>query len=63
MKNKAGYILEIVWFVLGGFVLFLGVEQTIDKGFGQSWQYFALAIMALLMYYYRRSRRLNQNGK
>jgi len=63
MKNRAGYILEIVWFVLGGFVLFLGVEQTIDNGFGQSWQYFALAILALLMYYYRRSRRLNEKGK
>ncbi|MFZ5939432.1 MAG: hypothetical protein ACOYXB_02555 [Bacteroidota bacterium] len=61
MKNNAGYILEIIWFVLGGFVLFLGVENAISKGFAQSWQFFVLALLALLMYYNRRSRRLSKN--
>jgi len=60
MKNNAGHILEVVWFVLGGFVLFLGVENTIQKGFAESWQFFLLAILALLMYYFRRNKRLSE---
>lgn len=52
--------MEIVWFVLGGFVLFLGVEKTIDSGLAESWQFFVLAVLALLMYLYRRNRRLSE---
>jgi len=60
MKSNAAHILEVVWFVLGGFVLFIGVEKTIDGGIGESWQFFVLSVLALLMYYFRRNKRLSE---
>ena len=58
--NKAGSLFEVVWFVMGGLLLFIGIEQTIDPeiGIADSWYYFAFALLALLMYYRRRRIRL-----
>jgi len=58
--NKAGVILEIIWFVMGGFLLFIGAESTTNAGIAESWYYFVFAILALLMYYRRRRIRLQE---
>jgi hypothetical protein len=61
MKNRAGGIFEVVWFVLGGLMLFMGVDVTARSGFGEGWYYFLFGIIALVMYYLRRRMRMNQS--
>jgi len=56
--NKAGSMFEVIWFVMGGLLLFIGINQTIETKIGDSWYYFVFAILALLMYYRRRKIRL-----
>ena len=57
--NKTGGLLEIIWFVMGGFLLFMGVDITIESGFGESWYYLLFAVLALLMYLRRRKIRIS----
>ena len=56
--NKAGSMFEVIWFVMGGLLLFMGIDQTMKTEIGDSWYYFVFAILALLMYYRRRKIRL-----
>jgi hypothetical protein len=56
--NKAGSMFEVIWFVMGGLLLFMGVDQTRKTEIGDSWYYFIFAILALVMYYRRRRIRL-----
>jgi len=58
MRNSAGGIFEVVWFVLGGLMLFMGVDLSIQLGFSESWYYFLFGILALAMYFLRRRMRL-----
>jgi len=53
--------MEIIWFVMGGLFLFIGVESTIDNGFSESWHFLLLALLALIMYYRRRRIRIRNN--
>ena len=57
--NKAGVILEIIWFVMGGLFIFIGVDATVDNGIGASWYYLAFGLLALVMYLRRRKIRLS----
>ncbi len=57
--NKAGVILEIIWFVMGGLFLFIGVDVTIDSGIADSWYYLLFALLALAMYLRRRKIRIS----
>ena len=57
--NKAGTIFEVIWFVMGGLLLFIGTDVTIQSGISESWYYFVMAALALLMYYRRRKIRLS----
>jgi len=61
MRNSASGIFEVVWFVLGGLMLFIGVDVASTAGFEGSWYYFLLAILALVMYYLRRRMRITKN--
>ena len=56
--NKAGSVLEIIWFVMGGLLLFIGIDVTIDAGLAESWYYLLFALLAFLMYYRRRRIRI-----
>jgi len=56
--NKAGVILEIIWFVMGGLFLFIGITESVDKGISEGWYYLAFALLALVMYYRRRRMRI-----
>ena len=56
--NRAGSLFEVIWFVMGGLMLFIGIQQTIETSISESWYYLVFAFLALLMYYRRRRMRL-----
>jgi len=58
MRNNLTVILEVVWFVLGGLMLYIAVDETLTDGFTGAWYYYLLAILAFLMYYFRRRMRI-----
>jgi Na+/proline symporter len=57
--NKSGNILEVIWFVMGGFLLFIGITEALDTGLGDSWYYLVFALLSLFMYLRRRRIRLS----
>jgi len=60
MKNSATAIFEVVWFVLGGLMLFIAVDITLSSGFKESWYYFLFALLAFMIYYFRRKMRISR---
>ncbi|MEN8156894.1 MAG: hypothetical protein ABFS10_08080 [Bacteroidota bacterium] len=60
MKSSASAIFEVVWFVLGGLMLFMAVEVTASSGFSESWYYFLFSFLAFTMYYLKRRMRLKR---
>jgi hypothetical protein len=60
MRNNASAIFEVVWFVLGGLMLFIAVDITLNSGFKQSWHYFLIALLAFVIYYIRRRMRISR---
>jgi hypothetical protein len=58
MRNRAGGLFEVVWFVLGGLLLIMGVDMTTGSGIGESWYYFLFSLLAFAMYFFRRRVRL-----
>ena len=48
----------MVWFVLGGLLLIMGVDLTTASGFGDSWYYFLFSFLSFAMYLNRRRIRL-----
>jgi hypothetical protein len=60
MKNKIPGILEVVWFVLGGLMVFIAVDVTISEGIADSWYYYIFAVLAFAMYFIRRSMRISR---
>ena len=60
MKINANAILEVIWFVLGGTMLFMAVDLTVKNGFKGSWIYYLLSVLAFLFYFYRRKIRLTR---
>ena len=61
MKEKISIIIEYIW--LGAFVLAIiaGSHKTYYHGFKQSWLFFAIAVVAILMFFLRRHFRKQQN--
>jgi hypothetical protein len=60
MRNSVSGIFEVVWFVLGGLMLFMAVDATMSSGIGESWYYFLFSVLAFAMYFLRRRMRLNR---
>jgi ABC-type transport system involved in cytochrome c biogenesis permease subunit len=60
MKNNLSGIFEVIWFVLGGFMLFIAVDVSMDGGFRESWFYFLFSVIAFVMYYFRRRMRISR---
>lgn len=62
--SSAGVIFEVIWFVMGGLLLFIGIDQALEGGIGSSWHYLLFSMLALLMYYRRRKIRISgkKNG-
>lgn len=60
MKSNVSGIFEVIWFVLGGLMFFIAVDVTISEGIGESWYYYILAILAFVMYFFRRRMRISR---
>jgi len=60
MRSNISGIFEVIWFVLGGLMLFMGVDLALRNGFGDSWYYFLLSFLAFAMYYFRRRSRITR---
>ncbi len=60
MRSKATGIFEVVWFVLGGLMLFIAVDVTMSNGIANSWYYFLFSLLALGMYLLRRNMRIKR---
>jgi hypothetical protein len=58
MRNSATGLFEVVWFVLGGLMIVMGVDMTTRSGIGDSWYYFLFSLLAFAMYFFRRRMRL-----
>jgi hypothetical protein len=58
MKNRASGLFEVVWFVLGGLMLVMGVDMTTRSGIDDGWYYFLFSLLAFAMYFFRRRMRL-----
>lgn len=61
--NKLPVILEYIWAALAVLCLILGIHSSIKLGFGVSYMYFALSVLALIMFLVRRWKRLKDNGR
>jgi len=60
MRNSVSGLFEVVWFVLGGLMLFMAVDVTLSTGLGDSWYYFLFSILAFVMYFWRRRMRISR---
>jgi hypothetical protein len=62
MKSSLSGFFEVVWFVLGGVLLFMAVDLLRESGLGESWYYFLFSLLAFAMYFWRRRMRLKQRN-
>jgi len=60
MRSSISGFFEVVWFVLGGLLLFMGVDLLLRNGIGDSWYYFLLSFLAFAMYFFRRRTRITR---
>jgi hypothetical protein len=60
MRSSISGFFEVLWFVLGGLMLLMGVDQAMKTGLGDSWYYFLFSLLAFAMYYFRRRMRLTR---
>jgi len=60
MRNNISGIFEVIWFVLGGLMLFMAVDLLLDSGLGDSWYYFLFSFLAFAMYFMRRRQRISR---
>jgi hypothetical protein len=60
MRNNISGFFEVVWFVLGGLMLFMAVDLLLESGFGDSWHYFLFSFLAFAMYFLRRRSRISR---
>jgi hypothetical protein len=60
MRNNISGFFEVIWFVLGGLMLFMGVDLLLDSGLGDSWYYFLFSLLAFAMYFVRRRQRISR---
>lgn len=60
MRSSASGFFEVVWFVLGGLMLFMGMDLLLGSGLGDSWYYFLFSFLAFAMYFFRRRSRITR---
>jgi len=60
MKSNVSGFFEVIWFVLGGLMLFMAVDVTLNTGVGDSWHYFLFSILSFAMYFFRRRMRISR---
>lgn len=60
MRSSASGFFEVVWFVLGGLMLAMGVDIHLNSGFNDSWFYFLFSLLAFGFYFLRRRSRITR---
>ncbi|PID93321.1 MAG: hypothetical protein CSA96_00210 [Bacteroidetes bacterium] len=50
-------VLEMVWFIIGGLLLYMAVDVSMSNGLAGSWYYYLFALTAFLMYFFKRKHR------
>jgi len=60
MRSNISGFFEVVWFVLGGLMLFMAVDLLLESGLGDSWYYFLFSFLAFAMYFLRRRSRITR---
>ncbi|PLX08880.1 MAG: hypothetical protein C0594_05920 [Marinilabiliales bacterium] len=60
MNKKAALILEIVWLVVAIASLTAGIHKTTKHGFSESYLFFIMALVAILVYSFRRHLRIRR---
>ncbi|MDF1574999.1 MAG: hypothetical protein P1P86_07385 [Bacteroidales bacterium] len=60
MKSSISGFFEVVWFVLGGLMLFMAVDLLLESGIKESWYYFLFSFLAFVMYFMRRRSRITR---
>lgn len=60
MRSSASGFFEVVWFVLGGLMLAMGVDIHLNSGFNDSWFYFLFSLLAFAFYFLRRRSRITR---
>ena len=61
MKKRIGAFIEYVWLTVAVLSLIGGIHKTYYHGFEQSWMFFVITPIALLMFYIRRRLRKQIN--
>jgi hypothetical protein len=59
MRSSVSGFFEIVWFVLGGLMLIMGIDLLLDSGLSNCWYYFLLSLLSFAMYFFRRHSRIS----
>jgi len=60
MRSSVSGLFEVVWFVLGGLMLFMAVDLTMSSGIKASWYYFIFSFLAFGMYFLKRNTRVKR---
>lgn len=63
MRKKISYVVEITWLILTIVCLIAGAHKTYKYGIGNSYLFFLLAFIAVIMHMLRKYRRKAQKSK
>lgn len=63
MNKNYNAIFEGIWAVMTIVCIISGIHQTINEGFGESYMFFILAVIAFLMFLIRRHKRKTSVSK
>lgn len=55
--SKLAVVMEVIWIILALICIGFGVYSTLKVGFSQSYMFFILSIVAVLMFMLRRYKR------
>ncbi len=62
-KNRISYSMEILWLIIALVCLLMAVKKTIFTGWRDSFMFYILSILAVLMYLLRRYVRKTQKNQ
>jgi hypothetical protein len=62
MKQKLPYLLEIIWLLVAIFSILFALVRTFNLGFKENIMLYVIALLACLMYGFRRYLRKTREG-
>ena len=61
-SNNSNRILEVFWLIVAVFTLATGIHSTLKHGFRNSYMFFIMTALALLLYLARRALRMKNSS-